>query len=91
MREFVLGRPMPPVETGDLAYRGTFTHDQLKLLNDARIDTLIEKSNVQVWLGPGRHAVFYPLRNKTEFNLVLMQVPPFELHEKLLIRRKSRG
>lgn len=72
MREFVLGRPMPPVETGDLAYRGTFTRDQLKSFGNPRIDALIEKSNVQVWLGPGRHAVFYPLRNKTEFNLVLL-------------------
>lgn len=74
MREFVLGRPMPPVETGDLAYRGTFTREQLKRFQDPIIDALIEKSNVQVWLGPGRHAVFYPLRNKTEFNLVLLSV-----------------
>jgi len=74
MREIVLGRPMPPVETGDLAYRGTFTRDQLESFNDEGINALIQKTNVQVWLGPNRHAVFYPLRNNTEFNLVLLQV-----------------
>lgn len=74
MREIVLGRPMPPVETGDLAYRGTFTRGQLESFNDERINALIKKTNVQVWLGPSRHAVFYPLRNNTEFNLVLLQV-----------------
>lgn len=72
MREIVLERPFPPVETGDLAYRGTFTYDQLKAFNNGRIDRLLEQSNIQVWLGPGKHAVFYPLRNHTEFNLVLM-------------------
>ncbi|KIW09876.1 hypothetical protein PV08_11977 [Exophiala spinifera] len=72
VREFVLGRPFPPVETGDLAYRGTFTREQLKSFKNERIDELMEAENVQVWLGPGRHAVFYPLRNKTEYNLVLL-------------------
>ncbi|OQV07457.1 FAD binding domain-containing protein [Cladophialophora immunda] len=72
IREYVLGRPMPPVETGDLAYRGTFTREQLKGFRNEKIDKLIEASNVQVWLGSGRHAVFYPLRDKTEYNLVLL-------------------
>lgn len=72
VREFVLGRPFPPVETGDLAYRGTFTREHLKSFKNDRIDKLMEAENVQVWLGPGRHAVFYPLRNKTEYNLVLL-------------------
>ncbi|KAI1464440.1 putative salicylate hydroxylase [Daldinia caldariorum] len=71
-REIVLGRPFPPTETGDLAYRGTFALDQLKGLHNERIDKLLEQSNIQVWLGPGRHAVFYPLRNHTEYNLVLI-------------------
>jgi salicylate hydroxylase len=55
-----------------MAYRGTFTREQLLSINDPRIDQLVKASNVQVWLGPGRHAVFYPLRNHLEFNLVLM-------------------
>ncbi|KAH8815290.1 putative salicylate hydroxylase [Xylogone sp. PMI_703] len=72
IREIVLGRPFPPLETGDLAYRGTFTHDQLKAFKKERIDKLLEQSNIQVWLGQGKHAVFYPLRNHTEYNLVLI-------------------
>ncbi|KAI8961162.1 putative salicylate hydroxylase [Daldinia sp. FL1419] len=71
-REIVLGRPFPPIETGDLAYRGTFTREQLKGLKNERMDRLLEQSNIQVWLGSGRHAVFYPLRNHTEYNLVLI-------------------
>lgn len=72
LREHVLGRPFAPLETGDLAYRGTFTREQLEAFKDKRVDKLLEKSNVQVWLGPGRHAVFYPLRDKSEYNLVLL-------------------
>ena len=72
LREHVLGRPFAPLETGDLAYRGTFTRAQLEAFKDERVDKLLDKSNVQVWLGPGRHAVFYPLRNKSEYNLVLL-------------------
>ncbi|KIW62187.1 hypothetical protein PV04_10385 [Phialophora macrospora] len=72
MREYVLGRPFAPEETGDLAYRGTFTREQLGALENEKIDQLMEASNVQVWLGPNRHAVFYPLRNHTEYNLVLL-------------------
>ncbi len=72
LREYVLDRPFPPQETGDLAYRGTFTREQLREFKDEKIDKLTEASNVQVWLGPDRHAVFYPLRNHTEYNLVLL-------------------
>ncbi|KIW57035.1 hypothetical protein PV05_05640 [Exophiala xenobiotica] len=79
LREYILGRPMPPLETGDLAYRGTFTREQLKAFKDERVDEIMEAANVQVWLGSNRHAVFYPLRDKTEYNLVLLvadDLPP---------------
>jgi salicylate hydroxylase len=76
----VLGRPFTPQETGDLAYRGTFTREQLEAFNDEGIDKLIQASNVQVWLGPNQHAVFYPLRNHTEFNLVLLWVDSIGVH-----------
>ncbi len=72
MREVVLGRPMPPAETGDLAYRGTFTRAQLEAFHDERIDEMIDRPILCNWLGENKHAVFYPLRNKTEFNLVIM-------------------
>ena len=51
MRDIVLARPFPPAETGDLAYRGTFTRDQLKALKNERMDKILAQSNIQVWLG----------------------------------------
>jgi salicylate hydroxylase len=68
-----------------MAYRGTFTRQQLLAFNDDNINQLVEASNVQVWLGPGRHAVFYPLRDHSEFNLVLMLVGFFNLRLGVLI------
>ncbi|CEJ93492.1 hypothetical protein VHEMI09075 [[Torrubiella] hemipterigena] len=71
-RNIVLGRSLIPEETGDLAYRVTFSRDQLRGLASKEVDALVERSDIQVWLGPGRHVVFYPLRNHTEYNLVLL-------------------
>ncbi|KAJ5238809.1 salicylate hydroxylase, partial [Penicillium chermesinum] len=72
VRDVVLNRPFSPAATGDLAYRGTFSYAQLRALRNKRLDKLLQKSDTQVWLGPGKHAVFYPLRGQTEYNLVLM-------------------
>ncbi|KAK8105666.1 uncharacterized protein PG998_003860 [Apiospora kogelbergensis] len=72
MREFVLEHPFAPTETGDLAYRGTFPREQLSRLGNERVDEILQQSDIQVWLGPGKHAVFYPLRNQTEYNIVLL-------------------
>jgi salicylate hydroxylase len=55
-----------------MAYRGTFSRTELQGLRNERIDMILEQSNVQVWVGPGKHAVFYPLRDHTEYNLVLL-------------------
>lgn len=72
MRSIVVGRSVVPEDTGDLAYRVTFSRDQLEALGDQGVDGLLEQSDIQVWLGPGKHAVFYPLRDHTEYNLVLL-------------------
>ncbi|KAH8887265.1 FAD/NAD(P)-binding domain-containing protein [Thozetella sp. PMI_491] len=72
LRDIVCGKRSPPEETGDLAYRGTFSRSQLLGLKNDRLRKILEQSDIQVWLGPGRHAVFYPLRNHTEYNLVLI-------------------
>jgi salicylate hydroxylase len=61
-----------PEETGDLAYRGTFSRQQLETLNDPKVHELIKDEKNQLWMGPGKHCSFYPLKNNTEFNLVLM-------------------
>ena len=56
----------------DLADEAIRLHALLKAFKDERVDEIMEAANVQVWLGSNRHAVFYPLRDKTEYNLVLL-------------------
>jgi salicylate hydroxylase len=72
-RDAILGRPSPPIETGDLAYRATFSHKQLLKLKDPEVEELCSGKKVTIWMGPDRHCVFYPLRGGTEFNLVLLR------------------
>ncbi|GFG22428.1 putative salicylate hydroxylase [Aspergillus udagawae] len=79
VREVVLDEPHPPEETGDLAYRATFSRAQLLALNDPEVNALCAKQGVTAWLGPNKHAVFYPVRGGQEYNLVLLQpddLPP---------------
>ncbi|OAP57295.1 hypothetical protein AYL99_08033 [Fonsecaea erecta] len=79
IRDIVLGQPSPPVPTGDLAYRGTFSRAQLEAFQDPRVDELINSRCTYNWMGPDRHSVFYPIKNGTAFNLVLIRpdnLPP---------------
>ena len=73
----ILEKHSPPLETGDLAYRGTFSREQLEAFNDPRINEMINDGNGSVWVGPYRHSVFYAVKGGTAFNLVLMFVLPF--------------
>ncbi|ORY67816.1 uncharacterized protein BCR38DRAFT_511183 [Pseudomassariella vexata] len=70
-REQLLSTPSPPQETGDLAYRGTFSLEQLRALNDPDIAELCSRKIISIWLGPDKHCVFYPVREGKEFNLVI--------------------
>ncbi|KAL1981392.1 hypothetical protein VTN96DRAFT_2735 [Rasamsonia emersonii] len=74
VRSKVLGYESPPVETGDLAYRATIPRSRVEDL-----DPSLQDSALRAWLGPRQHAVLYPVRNKTVFNLVLLcpdDLPP---------------
>ncbi|KAJ5137138.1 hypothetical protein N7448_005692 [Penicillium atrosanguineum] len=73
VRNAVLRTPISPVETGDLAYRATFTREQLESLGDDKVNELIQKVAVTSWLGPEKHTIFYPVRGGQEFNLVLLR------------------
>ncbi|KAJ9602803.1 hypothetical protein H2200_012583 [Cladophialophora chaetospira] len=73
IRDVVLGQPSPPMPTGDLAYRGTFSREQLEAFQDPRIEELINSGCTYNWVGPDRHSVFYPVKNGTAFNLVLIR------------------
>jgi salicylate hydroxylase len=68
-----LGKVSPPHETGDLAYRATVSRVDLDALNDPRIRDMCATKMVRVWLGPQKHAVFYPVKGGEEFNLVLLR------------------
>ena len=75
----MLGTESPPFETGDLAYRGTFSKEQLLALGDPRVEELCAGKRVTVWFGPEKHAVFYPVKSGHEFNLVMVRpdnLPP---------------
>ncbi|KAJ5932592.1 hypothetical protein N7516_007081 [Penicillium verrucosum] len=73
VRKAVLGSSHSPVPTGDMAYRATFSRDQLEALDDEKVNELCQKIAVTSWLGPEKHTIFYPLRGGKEFNLVLMR------------------
>lgn len=73
VRKAVLGSPNSPVPTGDMAYRATFSREQLEALGDEKVNGLCQKTAVTSWLGPEKHTIFYPLRDGKEFNLVLMR------------------
>ncbi|KAF9890434.1 hypothetical protein FE257_005839 [Aspergillus nanangensis] len=72
-RSTILDQPSPPYETGDLAYRATFARQSLLALSHPRIQDLVNASAVTLWAGPRGHSVFYPVKNGTLFNLVLLR------------------
>ncbi|KAJ6780591.1 hypothetical protein PWT90_07118 [Aphanocladium album] len=71
-RDIICRKSILPEETGDLAYRATFSRSELESVGDEAVNRLLDRDDIQVWLGPNRHAVFYPLRDRQEFNLVLL-------------------
>ncbi|KAJ5651378.1 Salicylate hydroxylase [Penicillium longicatenatum] len=74
VRNEVLGYHVGPSDTGDLAYRATFPKERVEALDES----LIEPS-LRCWLGPHQHAVLYPVRGGSTYNLVLVcpdDLPP---------------
>lgn len=57
-REILLGRPDPPVLTGDLAYRVLLNTDDM--MKDPELRTFIENPQVNYWMGPDAHAGTFP-------------------------------
>lgn len=86
----MLGYKFQATETGDLAYRGTFTRSQLAELGNPRIDSLLDQSNIQVWMRPGRHAVFLPIEKphgvQSSFNAC-----PIVLYTSSVIRTSAKS
>ncbi|KAK6380081.1 hypothetical protein LTS17_005269 [Exophiala oligosperma] len=55
-----------------MAYRATFTAEQLQSLEDERLKKLLDQPEVNLWMGPNAHAVLYPLKGRKVYNLVLL-------------------
>ncbi|PYI16109.1 FAD dependent oxidoreductase [Aspergillus violaceofuscus CBS 115571] len=70
LSEKMLQRHDPPVKTGDLAYR--LLLDTEKMLQDEELRDFVVNPQVNYWLGPGKHAVNYVLRQGELFNMVLL-------------------
>jgi salicylate hydroxylase len=73
VRTAVLGASVSPNPTGDMAYRATFSREQLEALGDDDVNELCKRIAVTSWLGPDKHTIFYPVRGGKEFNLVLLR------------------
>ena len=59
VRDTVVGRKDNPVPTGDAAYRATIPADLL--LADPELKFLVEDQPLNIWIGPGRRLVAYPI------------------------------
>ncbi|KAI0173249.1 FAD/NAD(P)-binding domain-containing protein [Hypoxylon sp. FL1284] len=70
LREVLLGKPDPPIPTGDLAYRLLINAEDM--LADPELRHFIQDPQVNYWMGPDAHAVNYVLRGGQLFNMVLL-------------------
>jgi len=68
-REALLGRADPPYLTGDLAYRITVPADVMA--KDPMLKDLVEKPNINYWMGPDSHIVCYLLKGGSLYNIVI--------------------
>ncbi|KAF2101149.1 putative salicylate hydroxylase [Rhizodiscina lignyota] len=71
-RSLLLQHDASPMATGDMAYRATFTVEQLQSLNNEKLNALIKTPETNVWMGPNSHAVLYSVKGGSVYNLVLV-------------------
>ncbi|CAE6464610.1 unnamed protein product [Rhizoctonia solani] len=70
IREVVVGGPDRPRPTGDAAYRAIIPAEQMR--GDPELEALLENPEMTAWMGPGRHIMAYCIRNRQEYNMVLI-------------------
>ncbi|OJJ82587.1 uncharacterized protein ASPGLDRAFT_1496110 [Aspergillus glaucus CBS 516.65] len=63
------GTMSSPLPTGDLAYRIVLNTD---MIEDENLREFVSKPRVHLWVGPDCHAIYYPLRNNTMINIMLL-------------------
>lgn len=65
-----LGKQVPPLPTGDLAYRVVLDLEQVA--DDPELSAWVSNPTVHFWIGPGTHVVGYSMRAGKMYNLVLL-------------------
>lgn len=65
-----LGKQVPPLPTGDLAYRVVL--DLAQVADDPELSAWVSNPTVHFWIGPGTHVVGYSMRAGKMYNLVLL-------------------
>ncbi|KAF7335898.1 hypothetical protein MSAN_02326800 [Mycena sanguinolenta] len=70
IREVVVGHPDKPIPTGDAAYRAIIPTSEM--CKDPDLKPFVDHPEMTGWIGPGRHIMGYCIRDKREYNLVLL-------------------
>jgi salicylate hydroxylase len=65
-----LGKQVPPLPTGDLAYRVVLRLEQVA--DDPELSAWVSNPKVHFWIGPNAHVVGYSMRAGSMYNLVLL-------------------
>ena len=69
VRDRINRRPLPPQDTGDVAYR--ILVPAKPMLDDPEMAHLVKNPWAMHWLGPEGHAVGYPLREGELYNIII--------------------
>jgi salicylate hydroxylase len=81
VRDSINGTPLPPQDTGDVAYR--ILVPARPLLNDPEMAPLVKQPWAMHWMGPEGHAVGYPLRDGELYNIIIDVTHSSDLGEPL--------
>lgn len=81
VRDRINGRPLPPQDTGDVAYR--ILVPAAPLLEDPEMAHLVTEPWATHWMGPEGHAVGYPLRQGELYNIIVDVTHSSDLGEPL--------
>ena len=81
VRDRINGRPLPPQDTGDVAYR--ILVPAKPLLDDPDMAHLVRNPWAMHWMGPEGHAVGYSLRGGELYNIIIDVTHSSDLGEPL--------
>ncbi|TCD67710.1 hypothetical protein EIP91_012007 [Steccherinum ochraceum] len=71
VQQAVIGHVNPATPTGDAAYRALIPTSFL--LADPELRPFVDTPEMSGWMAPGRHLMAYCIRDKQEFNLVMLR------------------